>query len=253
MSMSLHAKALATWVLLPIYVVQGIGVRLRSHRMLPAAGPTAAAIAGQGDPIRLLVIGDSSVAGTGIARLERGFAHQIAEALANLTGRAVEYRSHGFPSATAGTLRDHVVPNLPGRPVDAVVLAVGINDAKNWHTASRWKREFGSLIYALRARYPGAMVAWSQNMRFSKVPVLPWPLSEILSVRGDLFNAIATQLCRERGAHYLPRFENIGPEAFTSDGFHPSEAAHRAWGEAMAALLAKYGDFPRRSNLDYTI
>ncbi|MEZ5841492.1 MAG: SGNH/GDSL hydrolase family protein [Hyphomicrobiales bacterium] len=236
---TLRLAVLGTWALLPVYVFQGIGVRLRSRRMPPAVGPVRAQIGGAAPAMRLLVVGDSSVAGTAIARTEHGYAHQVAAAMAAATGRAVSYRAAGFPSATAGQLRDAVVPNLERGPFDAVVLAVGINDAKNWHTAKRWKREFGTLIYALKARFPDAAVLWSQNMSFRQVPVLPRALAAILGVRGDLFNAIATQLCRERGVMVLPRFTSIAPDAFAIDGFHPSETANRAWGEATAALLLR--------------
>lgn len=238
-TLSLRLAALGSWALLPVYVFQGIGVRLRSRRLPPAIGPVRARLGGAEPAVSILVVGDSSVAGTGIARTEHGYAHQIAASLAATTGRAVAYRAAGFPSATAGQLRDAVVPNLERGPFDAVVLAVGINDAKNWHTARRWKREFGTLVYALKARYPEAAVLWSQNMSFKNVPMLPKALAATLATRGDLFNAIATQLCRERGVAVLPRFTAIAPDAFAVDGFHPSEAANRAWGEATAALLLK--------------
>lgn len=223
---------LLTWLAFPVYVWQGVGVRLRTERMLPAQGPVLHAIPGKQPAISLLVVGDSSAASVGIGKTEDGLAAQLATLIAERSGRAVRWRAAGFTSATAGQLRDHVVPNLSADPWTHIVISVGTNDCKNFHTLPRFKREFGGLLYALRAKWPEARVIWSPVVDLTRVPALPRALGKILEVRAGAFNAMGERLCNERGAVATTRLPILDPQAgFSTDGFHASAAGYRAWAE----------------------
>ncbi|MES0017572.1 GDSL-type esterase/lipase family protein [Mesorhizobium sp. M0036] len=148
--------ALLTWLAYPVYVWQGLGVRRRTTRMLPAQGPVMHEISGKAPAISLLVLGDSSAASVGIGNSENGLAAQLAVMIAQRTGLAVRWRAAGFNSATSGQIRDHVLPNLSADPWTHIVLAIGTNDTKNFHSVPRFKKEFGGLLYASRAKWPEA-------------------------------------------------------------------------------------------------
>ena len=223
-------KSLLSWLALPVYVWQGVGVRRRTTRMLPAQGPVIHHIAGKGEPVRLLVLGDSSAASVGVGRTDRGLAARLAQMIAQRTGRPVDWRAAGFNSATSGQIRDHVVPNLPHDRWTHIVLAVGTNDAKNFHTVARFKREFGGLIYALRAKWPQAHIVWSPVIEMTRVPALPALLGKVLEIRASLLNRMGEQLCQERGAVAAHRLPVEDPASgFSTDGFHASEAGYEAW------------------------
>lgn len=231
-------RALLSWLAFPVYVWQGLGVRRRTERMLPAEGPVLHRVDGAGPAIRLLVLGDSSAASVGIGRSEDGLAHQLALILAERTGRAVSWRAAGFNSATAGQIRDFVLPNLSPDPWDLIVVSIGTNDAKNFHTARRFKHEFGGLLYALRAKWPEARVTWSPVVDMTLVPALPKALGRLLEIRAAMINRTGERLCRERGAVPATRLPILDPLiGFSTDGFHASEAGYRAWAEHMAGFV----------------
>jgi len=235
---SMLFRALVSWLALPVYVWQGAGVRLRTRRMRPAAGPVIDRVPGKGEPVRLLVLGDSSAASVGIARTDGGLAAGLAPLIAAATGRPVEWRAAGFNSATAGQLRDFVVPNLAHEPWTHIVVSVGTNDAKNFHTVRRFKREFGGLVYALRARWPQAHIFWSPVIDMACVPALPALLGRLLEIRAGLLNRMGERLCRERGVTAAARLPVEDPSTgFCQDGFHASEAGYAAWARHMAPLL----------------
>lgn len=236
--MAPRIAGLLTWLALPVYVWQGVGVRLRTERMVPAEGPTMHRVDGAEPGLSLLVLGDSSAASVGVGRTEDGLAAQLAPIMAGMTGKAVRWRAAGFSSATSGQIRDHVVPNLVPEPWTHIVLSVGTNDTKNFHTLSRFKREFGGLLYALRAKCPEARIIWSPVVEFTRVPALPAQLGRILEVRAGLINEMGERLCRERGAVPLPRLPILDPAAgFSTDGFHASALGYRAWAEHVAGHL----------------
>ncbi|NUS21917.1 MAG: SGNH/GDSL hydrolase family protein [Mesorhizobium sp.] len=226
--------ALLTWLAFPVYVWQGLGVRRRTRRMLPAQGPVMHEIAGNAPAISLLVLGDSSAASVGIEQSEHGLAAQLADLIAKRTRRAVRWRAAGFNSATSGQIRDYVLPNLSADPWTHVVLAIGTNDTKNFHSVPRFKKEFGGLLYALRAKWPEARVIWSPVLEFTRAPAMPPLLGKILEIRATEMNRMGVRLCNERGAIAAARLPITNLETgFASDGFHASAAGYRAWAEHL--------------------
>ena len=225
---------LLTWLAFPVYVWQGLGVRRRTTRMLPARGPVMHEMPGKAPAITLLVLGDSSAASVGIGHSENGLAAQLAILIAERTGSAVRWRAAGFNSATSGQIRDHVLPNLSADPWTHIVLAIGTNDTKNFHSVPRFKKEFGGLLYALRAKWPEARVVWSPVLEFTRAPAMPSLLGRILEIRATEMNRMGKRLCLERGAVPASRLPIPDPQAgFAVDGFHASEAGYRAWAEHL--------------------
>jgi lysophospholipase L1-like esterase len=227
-----------TWLAFPVYVWQGVGVRLRTERMVPAQGPVLHAIPGKQPAISLLVLGDSSAASVGIGKTEDGLAAQLSQLIAEQTGRSVRWRAAGFSSATANQIRDYVIPNLAAEPWTHIVISIGTNDTKNFQSVPRFKKDFGGLLYALRAKWPEARVVWSPVVDLKRVPALPRALGSILEVRAGAVNRMGERLCNERGAVAAGRLPILDPQAgFSSDGFHASEAGYRAWAEHMLPFV----------------
>jgi len=230
--------AFLSWLAFPVYAWQGLGVRKRTGRLLPAAGSLTGAVGGGEPGISLLVLGDSSAASVGIELSENGLSAQLSALIAVRTGRSVRWRAAGFNSATSGQVRDHVVPNLAPDPWTHIVLAIGTNDVKNFHSVRRFKKEFGGLLYALRAKWPDARIVWQPVIAMIDVPALPKALAMILEARAGAINAMGTRLCLERGGLPATRLAITGGTAgFSSDGFHASEAGYRAWAEHLLPFV----------------
>ncbi len=226
-------KPALTWFALPAVVWQGLSVRRKVDRLVPPPGPHEG-VTGSGEPrLRLLVLGDSSAAGVGADDVGHSLAPQLAALMAGRSGEAVYWRIAGFNSATSGQIRDHVVKHLPRDAYTHVVLSVGTNDAKNFHTLARFKREFGGLIYALKARFPSAKIVWSPVVDMNDVPALPPLLARILAVRASAINALGMRLARERGADAATPLPVGGPQGFASDGFHAGPLGYAAWAEHL--------------------
>lgn len=230
-------KALITWLALPVYVWQGLVVRRRIERLVPAPLPPEGSFDGVGEELRLLCAGDSSVAGVGMTELEETLTYNLAHELNRRTGRPVYWRAAGANSATAGDIRDHIIPNLDRRDFTHVVLVVGTNDMKNFHAVSTFKRQFGSLVYAVKARYPHAQILWSPVADMTRIPALPKPLGRILQMRAELINAMGARMCRERGLMMAKPVPIEGPEGFARDGFHAGPDGYRSWARHLAACF----------------
>jgi lysophospholipase L1-like esterase len=235
-----EVASLATAPLLPILWLQGRHVRKHTPRLPGAAGPTVGTIPAADVPLRLLVIGESTVAGVGAPDHAHGLTGQVAGALAARTGRTVHWKALGKIGATARAARTELVAEVPQAPVDLVVLALGVNDVLRLHTARRWTRDLTHLIGDIRARVGPAPVVVASVPPLGSFPAFPQPLRAVLGLRALLLDR-AAQRCVPtliRVAH-SPAQLDAADTAFGRDGFHPSVRGYRLWGAQIAesALL----------------
>ncbi|MDP2732159.1 MAG: SGNH/GDSL hydrolase family protein [Hoeflea sp.] len=238
---------LVSWSLLPVALIKGLGVRRISPRLPPPGGRPRGQISEGPAEIRLLVLGDSSAAGVGAANIEDTLGPQLAARLHEATGKPVSWRNAGANSAIAAQVRDHVIPNIEERDFTHVVLTVGTNDAKNFLSRSRFKQDFGGLLYAAHARWPEAKVYWSPVIDMTNVPALPRSLAFILALRVQIINAMGVQLCRERYGTAVDPLPVEGPEGFASDGFHANAAGYRHWAAHLARFILDAAPAPSSS------
>ncbi|MEM7464223.1 MAG: SGNH/GDSL hydrolase family protein [Pseudomonadota bacterium] len=232
-----RSKLFLTWLLFPVYAWQGLAIRRKTPRMQPPPNKGQYDFSGGGEKLKLLVIGDSSAAGVGVDSIEQSFAYLLPQFLNKATKRPVHVRIAGMNSAVSAQIRDYVVPNIEHQHFDYIALNIGINDTKNFHRGNQFCRDFGTLLYALRSRFPGAVIIWSGIPDMQAVPALPSPLNWILGVRSRLLDRNGRILCRERGALAPePEWRPL-PENFSSDRFHASEAGYREWAENLSAYI----------------
>ncbi|MEM9999323.1 MAG: SGNH/GDSL hydrolase family protein [Pseudomonadota bacterium] len=229
-------RALLSWIMLPVYVWQGLRVRMRIERLLPANVPTHGTVGEEhgGEPIRLLAIGDSTVASVGMEEIEDTFAYSLARSVSETHQKQVVWRAIGANSATSGELRDFIVPHVDQRDWTHIFISVGINDMKNFHLVGHFKRNFGTLLYMLRARFPDAKLIWTPIPNMRVCPALPKRLGEVLAARADLINAMGVRMCRERGATATTPVGDVDATCFARDGFHPNGKGYRVWAEHIA-------------------
>lgn len=229
--------AALSWLLVPVALYQGLGVRRRTPRLAPPRGAQLGRVGDASPAWRLLVIGDSSAAGVGAERVSETLAPQLARIIHLQTNEAVAWRAAGANSAIASEIRDHIVPNIEARDFTHIVLAVGTNDMKNYLSAKQFKKGFGSLLYSIHARWPQATVIWSPVVDMRDVPAMPWLLARIMAMRTQLINGMGARMCRERQAIAATPLPINGPGGFAIDGFHANAAGYRAWAEHLAVLI----------------
>ena len=237
------AAKLLSWLLFIPYAAQGMWVRNRALRLSPAAGPRSGVYGPGAAAVNILTVGDSSAAAVGIEQTDGSIGAQIARKWQERRNETVHWHISGHNSAVASEIRDHVVPNLKLAEYSHIFIMLGTNDMKNWHSTGRWKRDFGSLLYALRARFPEARIYWHQAIDVSTAPALPRLLSYVMNLRVGLFNRKGAQLCVERGVVCVPPLPIAEPSGYCRDGFHANTHGYDVWSDHML----KYVDETPRS------
>jgi lysophospholipase L1-like esterase len=243
------AASVATTPLLPILAVQGRYVRKRTPRLPGARGSTTGSVPASGTLIRMLVVGESTVAGVGAPDHTQALTGQIAVALSKRLERTVHWQAVGRIGATAGSAHKTLLPRVPAMPVDIIVLAFGVNEVLKGHTPNRWSHDIAHLIEDVRERVGAAPVVLAAVPPIGRFPALPQPLQGVLGIR-------ATALARttQRLAPTLDRVVysagqlDMDEGFFCADKFHPSPRGYQAWGEILAETIVPLVYAPASTN-----
>src|SRR5690349_20946050 len=141
----------------PVLVAQGTRLRRDTPRLPDAAQPWSGALPGA-DPIRLLVIGDSTAAGVGADTQQDALPGNLARELHERTGRGVEWRAVGENGATSRDLIQRYLDDATTDSYDVVFVSVGANDALGLRPRWAFRRDIRTLLARLRAASPSATI-----------------------------------------------------------------------------------------------
>jgi lysophospholipase L1-like esterase len=220
--------------------VQGAATRRRVPRLPPASPPHEGLVPGVGVCIKLLAIGESPVAGVGVAGSDEAIAAATARALARLTGRPVAWRAEGLSGVTAKEAIERLLPRIAAEPADLLVIAFGVNDTIAYRSPRAFAGDLAALVAAARDHVGDAAVIIAGVPPFASIPAFPWPLRTILNWRAAALQAAADLLPERLSRVTVLRFPaSLGPDLFAADGFHPSPKAHELWGEGIAEAAAR--------------
>jgi lysophospholipase L1-like esterase len=223
--------------LLPLVALQGASTRRRVPCLPTIKMPCGGLVPGEGKTIRVLAIGESTVAGAGLAHGDETVTAATARALARHTGRPVVWQGHGLSGATVSEATQRLLPGIAAAPADLLVVAFGVNDTITYRPPAAFAADLAALVTAARSRVGEAAVVIAGVAPLSYFPALPWPLRTILNWRSAALQEAAVGLAARLPRLVVERFsEPLGPHLFAVDGFHPNMVAHTIWGEEIAAL-----------------
>lgn len=201
-------------------------------------------------PVRLLVLGDSTTAGVGVARAEEALPAQLARILAGSRGRAVHVTSLGRSGARVAHVLAEQLPQV-SPDADLVAIVVGANDATHRTNPWRFRRQLSALLRAVRDAAPRADVVLAGIPSFRGALRGIEPLMLITDHYARVLRAIERREAAEAGAAYADLATHVAPrvrgrpETLSIDSFHPSAAGYAVWAEAIARAVV-----PQRTATD---
>lgn len=223
---------------LPLFAWQAHRLRRDTPRLPEAQGPCEGRIAGDEPALKLAAIGESTVAGVGVANHEHALVGRCAQALAQRTGRAVDWVACGSNGATARDTRYKQVPRVPA-DTDIVVIAVGVNDVLSGCTPETWYQNLTKLLASTHRRARRAVIVLSAVPPMGHFPAIAQPLRGLLGLRAGGFDRISSMVAAScPRAVYLPIPFEGGAEYFCDDRFHPSPLGYERWGALVGKAAA---------------
>lgn len=225
---------------MPLLVAQALVTRARMPRLAEAAGAREGQSGAQ-PALRLLIGGDSSAAGVGVARQDDALAGQLVAALAR-HGLSVRWQLAAQSGLTSAATLEFLQRIHVRSPIEAdiAVLATGVNDVVDQVPSHRAVRNREALANWLRNACGVRHVVFAGLPPVHQFPGLPQPLRWISGVdarRHD--DALALWASTRGDVSHVPVAIELNPGVMADDGFHPGEPVYRQCGIAIARHIAE--------------
>jgi lysophospholipase L1-like esterase len=203
--------------------------------LLPEAAGEKSGVVGDGETqAKLLVIGESTVAGLGARTHAQGLSGRFAEQLSGRIGRSVGWSVVGRNGVTAKRTIDELVPMMPEGKFDYILIGLGGNDVMKLSSPWKWRRDMTRLLSILREKNPEAAIFVTNCPMIKYSPAIPHPIKFLLWELSKLHDANIKEFTAgmER-VFYYHQPADIKVDGFFADGIHPSEQGYADWSAAM--------------------
>ncbi|MDE2628498.1 MAG: SGNH/GDSL hydrolase family protein [Burkholderiales bacterium] len=226
-------------MLSPVLVAQAMSTRKRAPTLPEAQGPREGQIGSGTGALRVLIAGDSSAAGVGVAHQDQAFAGHFTRALHRRSGRALRWRLRARSGLT--TLQVHELLRADPPPaVDVAVVLSGVNDVIGLVPPQRAVQHRAALADWLLDEGRAAYVLFGPLPPINQFPLLPQPLRRVLGSDARLHDeAMARWAATRRNVFHTPVAIQLAPGTMADDGFHPGEPVYRTCGEQLARFVVE--------------
>ena len=223
----------------PLLIAQAIATRRRAPVLPEADGPREGLVGAGARPIRLLIAGDSSAAGVGVAHQDAAVAGHLARTLHRLTGRPVAWTLCAKTGLTTRGVDALLIASAPVE-ADVAIVITGVNDVVGQVTTRRALGHRRALAERLLAAGTARHVVFAPLPPMHQFPLLPEPLRRVMG--GDARRhdaALARWAATHPDVTHATFALTLDAAGMASDGFHPGEPVYRVCGEALAAHVAR--------------
>ncbi len=237
---------------IPFLLIAGKRTRAKVPKL--EAPTDTKGVSGKGQKqLNLLVLGESTMDGIGVNSHKDGFTGALADLLAEGQQATVNWEVIAKSGYTAKEVLEHLLPTVPTKPQDLVVIGLGGNDAFGLNTPFRWKRHMKSLITALQQTYPSAPIICLQMPPIAQFPAFPSILQFFIGGLVDIHGKTLAGLVKTLENVYYPdeaiRFNkwkqkfpdwaHLPGDVFFSDGVHPSALTYQTWAKDICRFMGK--------------
>ena len=200
-----------------------------------------------GEPVDLLVLGDSIAAGLGAERGKQTLGGRLARGIARHAGRSVRLRTIAVVGSESSMLAAQLATLPDSYRPDVAVVVVGGNDVTHRVPVADSVRHLAEAIDELRGR--GAEVVVGTCPDLGALRPVPQPLRALGSRASRQLAEAQRAAALERGARVVSLAHVVGPffitspeEMFSLDRFHPSAHGYKRTAKAMLpSVLAALG------------
>lgn len=195
-----------------------------------------------GEPIRCLLLGDSTAVGYGMQRADQTPPAMIGVGLAHLLDAPVDIHSVAKVGARSSGLADQIERGADHKPQLAIIL-IGANDVTHQVTPARAARLLSDAITTLRES--GAEVVVGTCPDLGTIKPMPQPLRQFARLWSRRLARAQTVAAVEAGARSVSMADLLGPIyllkgdiLFGEDRFHPSEMGYANMVSFLVAAAA---------------
>lgn len=191
-----------------------------------------------GDPVDLLLLGDSIAAGLGAGHRRDTLGARLAKGIAREVGRPVRLRTAAVVGSETSALAAQIAGLGPDYVADVAVIVVGGNDVTHRIPAARSAAQLQEAIGILRRHGMPVVVGTCPDL--GTLRAVPQPLRTLASRSSRQLAAAQARAAQQAGARVVGLARAVGPvfaerpdEMFSIDRFHPSALGYRRTADAL--------------------
>lgn len=224
----------------PILLMQGRRARKSALRMPEADGERHGFIPHYGcnDPLKLLFVGDSTMAGVGVDRQESALGSLTVGEVSTLLSRSVRWQlvaKTGVKTSQILALAEH--ENL--LQADVLITATGANDVLAQTTPREFVEAYEGLIGALMPEDCARLTVISGLPPLHVTPAIPQPLRWFFGLFAYKLDRRLRRWVRTKSSvSYLSLQWAADQTKLAEDRFHSGESLYREWSHRIAQQIA---------------
>lgn len=251
MSLRYYLGVILAVPLLPVLYFQGKKIRKNIPNLPEAKNPKGYIKTTSENTLKMLVIGESTIAGVGVDIHENGFTGALAKEISNKTENSILWRVYAKSGYTAKMVRKKLIPIIEDSTADLIVIGLGGNDAFKLNSPDVWIFQINLLIKTLKRKFPKTPIFFTNMPPIKEFPAftnaIKFVIGNLVEILGKrlnksvikkenvYYNKEVIDLKSWQDKHQLKGDVNV----FFSDGVHPSKLTYQTWGKEMAQFIIK--------------
>ncbi|MEO1514835.1 MAG: SGNH/GDSL hydrolase family protein [Bacteroidota bacterium] len=234
---------------LPFMALQGKKIRANMQDLPDAAPPYEGEVGDSGHRLRILGLGESTIAGVGVEQMEQSITAHIARHLQRQLDCPFQWEVIGRSGYTAQKVSEELVPLIPSQDYDLIVIGLGGNDTFLLTSPRQWQKSIQELITCIRRQGHKSPILFINVPPVHEFLVFPWHFKLVLGRLVRLHSYVLKQVAyRADQVHYMQDKIHLSdmmqrvpyptqPTDYFSDGVHPSELTYRLWAQQIAEFI----------------
>ena len=226
-------------VFYPLLWFQGMRLK-REVLRLPTPGDLPFGICkGKDKEFNILGLGESPMAGVGIAKHSLTLTGLTAVKLNKLLGFSVNWKILADSGLSLKNL-NKLIREQSDENTDLVLVSMGGNDVFQLTPPWVWKNNINTCVKLLFQNYKNPLILFSPVPPVGRFPAIPNPLRIAFGFWEFLLQTNLAQTINSMDNVYLlnERFP-VGKEYYLEDGIHPSPMAYDPWAEKLAIMTVE--------------
>lgn len=243
--------------LLPLLYYQGKKIRKNVPKLPEAKNPEGYIKTTSEKTLKILAIGESTIAGVGVDFHKNGFIGALANEISTVNSSSILWKVYAKSGYTAKMVRKRMIPQIEESNADIIVIGLGGNDAFKLNSPDLWIFQINLLIKTLKRKFPKTPIYFTNMPPIKEFPAFTKTIKFIIGNLVEILgNRLDKRVNKKANVHYnneivtLKNWQkkyNLKGDAdiFFSDGVHPSKLTYQVWGKDMAHYIMNSKSFTK--------
>ncbi|MFT5737881.1 MAG: lysophospholipase L1-like esterase [Maribacter sp.] len=240
---------LISFPLLPLLYIQGKKIKASVPRLPEATGNHGLNSVSSQRTLRIITIGESTIAGVGVNTHKEGFTGTLATELARKLNLDIKWKVYAKSGYTAKRIQEKIINGIPEKPVDFIVIGIGGNDAFELSSPKKWNNDVRALIKSIRRKFETVPILFINMPPIKEFPaftaLIKFTIGSLVDILGKELETIVKDFEQVyyysrvvRSSYYIERYNlKISPADFFSDGVHPSKITYQIWAKDVSNFI----------------